>query len=143
LTPCKLATATCCGDHYARAMASYGVFLAACGFKYHGPKGHIGFAPRLTPEHFRAPFTTAEGWGTFSQERGAKGLRAELEVRWGRLRVRTVTLAGDGRMGRTVAVSVGGKPVEAKLEGEGQRLLVTLGTEAAIRTGERLALIIG
>ena len=43
-----------CGDHYARAMASYGVFLAACGYEYHGPKGHLGFAPRLTPEDFRA-----------------------------------------------------------------------------------------
>ena len=38
-----------CGDHYARSMASYGVFLAACGYEYHGPKRHLAFAPRLSP----------------------------------------------------------------------------------------------
>ena len=57
-----------CGDHYARSMASYGVFLAACGYEYHGPKRHSAFAPRLSPENFRAAFTTAEGWGAFSQK---------------------------------------------------------------------------
>ena len=27
-----------CSDHYGRAMASYGTFISACGFTYHGPK---------------------------------------------------------------------------------------------------------
>ena len=75
-----------CGDHYARSMASYGVYLAACGFEYHGPQGHIGIAPRLSPDNFRSAFTAAEGWGTIGQRReedrqiatlgGAMGSRA-------------------------------------------------------------------
>jgi hypothetical protein len=52
-----------CSDHYARAMASYGTFITACGFEYHGPKGQISFAPKIHPENFKAPFTSAEGWG--------------------------------------------------------------------------------
>ena len=43
-----------CGDHYARSMASYAVFLAACGYEYHGPKGYLAFAPRIQPDDFRA-----------------------------------------------------------------------------------------
>lgn len=56
-----------CGDHYARSMASYGVFLGACGFEHHGPKGHIGFAPRIAPENFKCAFTSSHGWGTYRQ----------------------------------------------------------------------------
>src|SRR5437762_8213515 len=53
-----------CGDHYARSMAAYGIFLAACGFEYLGPNAHLAFAPRLTPENFKAAFTPAEAGGT-------------------------------------------------------------------------------
>ena len=62
-------------DHYARAMMGFGVYLAACGYEYHGPKGHLGFAPRIHPEDFRAAFTAAEGWGLYRQRRTDLGAR--------------------------------------------------------------------
>ena len=77
-------------------MASYGVFLAACGYEYHGPKGHLGFAPRLSPDDFRAPFTAAEGWGTFEQKRHDGQLSAAIDVKWGRLKLKTLRLASQG-----------------------------------------------
>jgi non-lysosomal glucosylceramidase len=79
-----------CGDHYARAMASWGVYTALSGYEYHGPKGHLGFAPKITPEKFTAAFTAAEGWGTLTQKRDDKVQRERIAVNWGRLRVETL-----------------------------------------------------
>jgi hypothetical protein len=79
-----------CGDHYARAMASWGVYTALAGYEYHGPKAHIGFAPKITPENFRAAFIAAEGWGTFSQKRDDKAQRESIQLRWGKLGVETL-----------------------------------------------------
>jgi hypothetical protein len=128
-----------CGDHYARAMASYGVFLAACGFEYHGPKGYLAFAPRLTPEDFRAPFTTAEGWGTFHQKRDGTIQTEKIELRWGKLRLRSLafTLEKDARPA-TVAVSVAGRPVTARHSIQAGRLTVTLNTDVVVDTGQAL-----
>jgi uncharacterized protein (DUF608 family) len=77
-----------CSDHYGRAMASYGAFINACGFTYHGPKGYIGFSPKITPEDFKAPFTAAEGWGSYSQQRKEKNFSSELHVKSGKLRLK-------------------------------------------------------
>jgi non-lysosomal glucosylceramidase len=82
-----------CSDHYARANASYSVFLAACGFEYDGPAGVLGFAPKIGPEDFRAPFTAAEGWGTFTQEESADGKwSATLNLAHGKLTLHEIRL---------------------------------------------------
>lgn len=79
-----------CGDHYARALASWGVYTALCGFEYHGPRGHIGFAPRMSPEDFKAAFTAAEGWGLFAQKRHENTQREQIELRWGQMNLKTL-----------------------------------------------------
>ena len=116
-----------CGDHYARAMASYGVYLAACGFQYHGPKGQLGFAPRLTPEDFRAAFTAAEGWGTFRQRRTPGEQTAQVQLRWGTLRLTSLALElADGVYAARVTVRHAGRPLAARLTGAGSRVRVEL-----------------
>jgi len=134
-----------CSDHYARAMASYGVYLAACGFEYHGPKGHIGFAPRLSPEDFRAAFTAAEGWGTIAQRREGAAQRASIEVRHGRMIVRTIALAPLPGVDRTrVASRLGGRDIPCKVVArEEGGLVVELGEAVTLREGERLDIVLG
>jgi non-lysosomal glucosylceramidase len=133
-----------CGDHYARAMASYGVFLAACGYEYHGPKGHLAFAPRLTPEDFRAPFTTAEGWGTFSQRRDGPTQHEKIDVKWGRLRIRTLAckMAKDANPSK-VTVTLGGKAVDCRHIMDGGRICLTLAADALVEPGQALEIEIG
>ena len=87
-----------CSDHYARAMASYGVFQAVCGFNYHGPKGAVEFDPRLTPEDFKAPFITAEGWGSYSQSMGQRKMKYEINLKHGTLILKELIIRVPGDM---------------------------------------------
>ncbi len=128
-----------CGDHYARAMASYGVFLAACGWEYHGPKGHVGFAPRWSPDNFRAAFTAAEGWGTIAQNRQEGKQAASIRVRWGRLRVRSLAFVLlPGIEAKQVRVLLDGQFVGAERSVEGGRITVRLARDVEIRAGQAL-----
>jgi non-lysosomal glucosylceramidase len=81
-----------CSDHYARAMASYGTFISACGYEYHGPKGYIRFAPKWDRGKFKAPFTAASGWGSFSQETKGDKQVHRIAVKYGTLRLKTISL---------------------------------------------------
>lgn len=132
-----------CGDHYARSMASYGVFLAACGFEHHGPRGHIGFAPRLTPESFKAPFTSAEGWGTFSQRIGERRAEIEVAVRWGKLRLRTLALSVDAKDAPSqLTLKLSGAAVPARHTLENGRLVITLAADTVIEAQQTLQVVL-
>jgi uncharacterized protein (DUF608 family) len=130
-----------CGDHYGRAMASYGVFTGVCGYKYHGPRGHLAFAPRLTPENFRAPFTAAEGWGTYSQKTEGGQQKVEIELKWGRLRLKTLSIVPDATLlSPRATVTLGGQRLEAKLTMGQGRAVVTFASEAVVSVCKKLEL---
>ena len=128
-----------CGDHYARAMASYGVYLAACGYEYHGPKAHIGFAPRLTPEDFKCAFTAAEGWGTYSQKAEVGSRKSEIRLKWGWLRLRTVSL-GTSAKPASVTVRAGGETIPATLTYQDGKATITLAQAVTLDAGQSLEL---
>jgi hypothetical protein len=128
-----------CGDHYARSMASYGVFLAACGFECHGPKQHLGFAPRLAPDNFKAAFTSAEGWGTFAQQQVGGSLKAEVRVRWGKLKLRTLSLTMAQGAATSANALLGAKQVLVKVSQEDRRVHLAFGEPIKLAAGDSLA----
>ena len=133
-----------CGDHYARSMASYGVFLAACGFEYDGPKGHLGFAPQIRPENFKVAFTSAEGWGTFSQKTGLTAFNAEVAIKWGKLRLRSLNLELPQNLtGSRVKVTTDGRAVEIKEAQAGTQLTISFNDWVELGANQRLEVEVG
>jgi uncharacterized protein (DUF608 family) len=126
-----------CGSHYSRSMASHGAFIAACGYEYHGPKGYMSFAPRVTPESFRAPFTVAQGWGTYSQKVRKSNFRSSIVLKWGKLRVKTLAFAVAEKP-RNVSVTVNGQSVHATQAFDKGRVKITLAADAVITAGEKI-----
>lgn len=114
-----------CSDHYARAMASFGAYQAVCGFECHGPRGYLGFAPRISPDDFRAAFTAAGVWGSFAQRRLADRQRVELDIRWGSLRLNSLGIGlRAGFAPQHVSAQIGERKVAAQVTVAGTRALV-------------------
>jgi len=132
-----------CGDHYARAFASWGVYTNLVGYEHHGPKGHLGFAPRITPENFRAAFTAAEGWGTFEQKRQGGSQKELIDLRWGRLRLKSLAFElPKGARADTVTVKAGGRAIGSSHLLKDMRISIELDEETILSKGQALTVVI-
>jgi hypothetical protein len=129
-----------CGDHYARSMASYGVFIAACGFEYHGPNGRIGFAPRISPENFKAALSGAEGWGSYRQVIESTKLSATLSIAHGQLSLREISFA---HAGTSCQVTGPAGAIAATLCASDQKTIVQLQDPLILLEGEKLEITLG
>jgi len=127
-----------CGDHYARALASWGVLLGLCGYEYDGPKGHIGFAPRMGPEDFKAAFTGAAGWGTLMQTRSGDTQTNRIAVRWGQVLIRSVAVDLPAE-GTTAQVQIEA-PEQRRptVRREGTRVVIELDKPLVLHAGQEL-----
>jgi hypothetical protein len=125
-----------CSDHYSRAMASYGVFQAVCGFNCHGPQGHLEFAPRLSRDDFRAAFTSAEGWGSISQTRNESQQTNSVKVKHGQLRLKSLAVAVEDRTPKSVKVTKDDNLISATLQVRDGRGWIELAQEITLLAGE-------
>jgi non-lysosomal glucosylceramidase len=128
-----------CGKYYARAMSVWSLLLAGQGFLYDGPAGMIGFRPVWRPENHVSFFTTAEGWGLFTQKRANGAQREKIELRRGRLRVKSLVFATNGpQKPSSVRVTAAGRPLEIRFDADGSRITLTLAQETVLEAGQAL-----
>lgn len=126
-----------CSDHYARAMASYGTFITACGFDYDGPKGNIRFAPKLNPEKCKLPFTSATAWGSYEQSSNEKLFSASLQVKYGALQLNTFSF--DALVNSTkVSVLINGKLIHSTMQKQENTFIVSFNQPIEIKAGQHL-----
>jgi len=128
-----------CGDHYARAMASWGAYLALAGFNYHGPKGEITFAPKFFKENYKAAFTLAEGWIQFEQKKSRGKQIDTIKAVNGQAKLNKLTFELLSAKARGKAkVTVNGKKIETKSSIEGGRIIVRLKKELTLKQNDVL-----
>jgi hypothetical protein len=88
-----------CGNHYIRALANWGLVIALSGFSFNAPERSYGFSPRISVDNFRTFWSTATGWGTFSQRAKKSGTEAELSLMYGKLEVERLSLSAKSARG--------------------------------------------
>jgi hypothetical protein len=128
-----------CSDLYARAMASYGVYTAICGFKYHGPKKALAFAPKLHAEDFQAGFVAAEGWGTYIQKQKNSEQTASVEMASGKLILETFSVnIPERKRIRNVIVKLNGKRIRNSHQVRDSKTIVLRFRELMIKEKDTL-----
>ncbi|MFI3323073.1 MAG: GH116 family glycosyl hydrolase [Rikenellaceae bacterium] len=79
-------------DHYSRSMHSWNILRSLNGSYYNGPQGVLSFNPKITPENYKAFFTAAEGWGSYSQKLENGSVSYSIEIKHGQLNLNKLTL---------------------------------------------------
>ncbi len=124
------------GLHYARSMASYGLFTAACGFDYDGPKGYLRFDPKIQQRDFKAPLVTAKGWGSYSQKASDSGAEYVLSIAHGELQLNQLEIPALVK-GTRLKCTIGGNEVKVRTKRSGDNLLLTFDS-VELKAGEKL-----
>jgi non-lysosomal glucosylceramidase len=127
-----------CGDHYARALASWGCLLALCGLVYDGPAGKLEFAPRWQADQFKAFFSGAEGWGSLSQNRSERSQTNAVAIRHGRLRLTQLNVEAPRAVSAQVTASVGKTTVPVSATREGRKWAIAFAEPLLLQSQETL-----
>ena len=130
-----------CGNHYARAMSSWGLILALSGYYYNAPERLMAFAPRFRRHCFSTFWSNGNAWGTFSQKFEGRTADICLSVLAGEMPLAELRIGRD-RSGECVQLcaELGGEPVAASCQADGEWLKILLPADCTIGMDQRLVL---
>lgn len=128
-----------CGDHYARALASWGVLLALQDIRYDGPAGSLSFAPKIKKDNFKSFFTAAEGWGNIEQKINAGKQVNTLSLVYGNLRLKSMTVEMPVAV-NNVVLKVAGKVIPITTVKKDNRLQLNF-EEINIAKGQTVSIV--
>ena len=124
------------GNHYTRAMSSYGAFVAASGFMYHGPKGIMGFDPKINPTEFKSAFISSNGWGSFEQKQNPEEEIYSLCLKYGKLALRQIRLSRSSKDTHWKVV-LNGKEIKSNVSTDQDHMIVNF-KKIHLRAGDQI-----
>jgi hypothetical protein len=132
-----------CGHHYARALASWGCFVAWSGFRYSAPQRELILMPRTRRQAFRCFWSVPSGWGSFTHTLKPQGQSVQVQVAEGSIAVASLAINGliKGPF-KTASARLGTEVLQAELKQEPQRRVVALEREVAVKPGHDLEVVL-
>jgi uncharacterized protein (DUF608 family) len=128
-----------CGHHYARALASWGCFVAWSGFRYSAPGRELTLMPRTRRQAFRCFWSVPTGWGTFTHTLKPQGQRVEVQVAEGSIGVERLAVNGLGKSQfNNASARLGTEVLRATVNTEAARRVITFAREIAVTPGNPL-----
>ena len=132
-----------CGHHYARALASWGCFVAWSGFRYSAPQRELTLMPRTRRQAFRCFWSVPSGWGSFTHTLKPQGQSVEVQVAEGSIAVQRLAVNGMGKgQFKKVSARWGREVLRADLKQEPQRRVVTFEREVAVTPEHPLEVVL-
>jgi uncharacterized protein (DUF608 family) len=132
-----------CGHHYARALASWGCFIAWSGFRYSAPERELTVMPRARRPAFRCFWSVPSGWGSFMHTLKPQGQRVEIQVSEGSITVAHLAVNGLAKGQFTkVSARLGTEALPADLKQEAQRRVVAFAREITVTPDQSLKVVL-
>ena len=132
-----------CGNHYARAMASWSLVLALSGYRYSAQEKSLRLAPLVRPNNFKCFYSTGSSWGVLSQNVTKEGRTALIDVLYGRLELADFVLRAPSAGAVQVSRTKTRQSVPAAMKVEDGELHVRLDHPVTIEAGDRLRVRLG